>query len=49
MIKKPSDKNESVLQSDEFTVWKSTDDVRVFAKTGAELEKALAAFGASAG
>jgi hypothetical protein len=49
LIEKPSDKHESVWQSDELTVWKSTDDVRVFAKTDAALEKAVAAFGSSAG
>lgn len=47
LIEKPSDKNESVWQSDELTVWKSTDDVRVFAKTDAALEKAVAAVGSA--
>jgi hypothetical protein len=43
LIRKASDAYERVWQTDELTVWKSTDDVRVFAKSAAALEKALAA------
>lgn len=42
LIKKASDQFERVWQSDKLTVWKSTDDVRVFAKTDAALKKAVA-------
>lgn len=42
LIKKASDQFERVWQSDKLTVWKSTNDVRVFAKTDAALKKAVA-------
>lgn len=43
LIKSASDAFERVWQSDKLTVWKSTDDVRVFAKNAAQLKKAVAA------
>jgi hypothetical protein len=43
LIRKASDAFERVWQSDEFTVLKTTDDVRVFATSAAGLAKALAA------
>lgn len=43
LIRKASDAFERVWQSDELTVWKSTDDVRVFAKDDAALKTAVAA------
>jgi len=46
LIIKASDAIERVWQSADLTVWRSTDDVRVFAKTDAALKKAVAALGA---
>ena len=43
LIRVASDAFERVWQSDELTVWKSTDDVRVFAKNDAALKTAVAA------
>ncbi len=43
LIRVASDAYERVWQSDELTVWKSTDDVRVFAKNDAALKTAVAA------
>lgn len=43
LIRRASDKFERVWQSDKLTVWKSTHDVRVFAKSDAALKKAVAA------
>ena len=43
LIRAASDTFERVWQSDKLTVWKSTHDVRVFAKSDAALNKALAA------
>lgn len=43
LIRVASDDYESVWQSDALTVWKSTDDVRVFAKNDAALKIAVAA------
>lgn len=44
LIEKPSDEHESVWQTETLTVLKTTDDVRVFAKTEAALAEAVAAF-----
>jgi hypothetical protein len=44
-----SDEIGSMWQNEDFTVLKSTNDVRVFAKTDAALKRAVAALGASAG
>lgn len=46
LIEAASDEHERVWQSSALTVWESTDDVRVFAKSPAALAKAVAAFGA---
>jgi hypothetical protein len=43
LIRKASDQHERVWQSDQLTVWRSTDDVRVFATTDAALKQAVAA------
>jgi len=43
LIRVASDAFECVWQNDELTVWKSTDDVRVFAKNDAALKTAVAA------
>jgi hypothetical protein len=45
LIRKASDANERVWQSADLTVLRTTDDVRVFAKTDAALKKAVAACG----
>lgn len=47
LIGKASDQFERVWQSDTLTVWKSTDDVRVFAKTEVALKKAVASLARS--
>lgn len=44
LVTAASDAIGSVWQNEDFTVLKSTDDVRVFAKTDAELARAVAAF-----
>ncbi len=46
LVKKASDAHEKVWQNASLTVLKTTDDVRVFAKTDAALQKALTALGA---
>jgi len=42
LVQVASDEIERIWQSDKLTVWRSTEDVRVFAKTAAALAKAVA-------